>query len=272
MSVPPQPLKLTHYGKRLTSGAPNSAHHRVPGLQPKPPRAAEIARRDTQGVTVADEAPKQTKGDVAHALTKAGLSAIPVVGGPAVEIFQLIVQPPLERRRTEWMESVGARLKALEQRGIDVEALQKNDQFITAVMQASTAALRTHREAKLEALRNAILNIAAGQAPDETIQHLLLSFIDEFSEMHLRLLAFARQPQPPAGITAGGLGHVLEDNIPALKGQRALYDQLWKDLHLRGLINTENLHVMMTGGGLAQRRTTELGEALLNFIAEPSTT
>ena len=211
---------------------------------------------------------KPSKGDVAHALAKAGLSAIPVVGGPAVELFQLLVQPPLERRRQEWMKEVGERLLTLEAQGLKLEHLQENEQFISAVMQASTAAIRTHKQEKLAALRNAILHIARGEAPEETIQHLLLSFIDEFSEMHLRVLAFARAPKPPANISAGGLGHVLEDNIPALRGNRTLYDQLWKDLYIRGLVGTEHLHVMMSGNGLAQSRTSPLGETLLNFIAE----
>ena len=215
------------------------------------------------------EPPKPTTGDVAHALTKAGLSMIPVVGGPAVELFQHLVQPPLERRRIEWMEQVGEKLLSLEQKGLNLGELQSNEQFITAVMQASTAALRTHKVEKLMALRNAVINIATGCGPEETIQHLLLAFVDEFSEMHLRVLAFANSPQPPSGISARGLGHVLEDNIPALRGQRALFDQLWKDLYLRGLINTESLHVMMSGNGLGQSRTTELGKALLKFISEP---
>ena len=215
------------------------------------------------------EPPKPTTGDVAHALTKAGLSMIPVVGGPAVELFQHLVQPPLERRRNEWMEQVGEKLLSLEQRGLNLGDLQSNEQFITAVMQASTAALRTHKSEKLVALRNAVINIATGHGPEDTIQHLLLSFVDEFSEMHLRVLAFANSPRPPAGIRAGGLDHVLEDNIPALRGQCALFDQIWKDLNLRGLINTESLHVMMTGNGLGQSRTTELGKSLLRFISEP---
>jgi hypothetical protein len=218
---------------------------------------------------MAIEAPKPTVGDTTHALAKAGLSMVPVVGGPAVELFQHLVQPPLERRRNEWMEQVGEKLQSLEQNGLKLSDLQSNEQFITAVMQASTAAIRTHKSDKLAALRNAVINIATGQGPEETIQHLLLSFIDEFSEMHLRVLAFAHEPKPPAGISAGGLGHVLEDNIPSLRGQRGLYDQLWKDLYLRGLINTESLHVMMTGNGLGQCRTTELGKALLRLISEP---
>jgi hypothetical protein len=218
---------------------------------------------------MAIEVPKPTAGDAAHALAKAGLSMIPVAGGPAVELFQHLVQPPLERRRTEWMEQVGEKLQSLEQNGLNLSDLQNNEQFITAVMQASTAAIRTHKTEKLAALRNAVINIATDQGPEETIQHLLLSFIDEFSEMHLRVLAFAHAPKPPSGISAGGLGHVLEDNIPSLRGQRGLYDQLWKDLYLRGLINTESLHVMMTGNGLGQCRTTDLGKALLRLISEP---
>ena len=214
------------------------------------------------------EAPKATKGDTAHALVKAGLSALPVVGGPAVELFQLLIQPPLEQRRYEWMQCVGEKLQELEAQGLKLEDLQQNEQFVSAVMQASTAALRTHKQEKLAALRNAIIHIAKGQGAEETTQHLLLSFIDELSEMHLRVLAFSLAPKLSSGIGAGSLGHVLEQNIPALQGKRTLYDQLWKDLYLRGLVNTESLHVMMTGNGLAQSRTSSLGESLLNLISE----
>lgn len=215
------------------------------------------------------EAPKSSKGDVGHALVKAGLSAVPVVGGPAVEIFQLLVQPPLERRRQQWMQQVGQKLLELEGKGLKLENLKENEQFISAVMQASAAALKTHKLEKLAALRNAILHIAKGEGPEETIQHLLLSFIDEFSEMHLRILAFAQAPTPPSGMSIGGLGQVLENNIPILQGQRTLYEQLWKDLYLRGLVNTEGLNVTMSESGLAQSRTSPLGVSLLDFITEP---
>jgi hypothetical protein len=223
------------------------------------------AHRET---IVVNEVPKQSKGDAAHALVKAGLSAVPLVGGPAVELFQYVVQPPIERRRQEWMTQIGERLQELEAKGLDIEALQNNEKFITAVLQASTAALKTHQAEKLSALRNAVLHIAIGEGPEETVQHLLLSFVDELTEMHLRVLAFAKAPRPAGNISAGGLNHVLEENIPELRGHRPLYDQLWKDLYLRGLITTESLHVMMTGNGLSQSRTSPLGEALLNLIAE----
>lgn len=211
--------------------------------------------------------PARTAGDVAHALAKAGLSALPVIGGPAVELFQAIVQPPLEKRREEWMHEVGMRLQELEGRGLDLATLRQNPQFISAVMQASQAALRTHKEEKLVALRNALINVARGQAPDETVQHLLLSFVDELSEMHLRILKVFHSPESPPGLSMGGLSNVLEYNIPSLRNQQELYNQLWRDLYIRGLINTQNLNATLSGNGLTQRRTTGLGQALLTFIA-----
>lgn len=216
------------------------------------------------------ELPKDTKGDVVHALAKAGLSLIPFAGGPAVELFQLLVQPPLEKRRTEWMQAVGEKLQQLENNGLNLEGLQTNEQFVSAVMHATQAAMRTHVAAKREALRNAILNVATGQAPDETVQHLLLTFVDDLTEMHLRILKVFHAPVPPQGLSMGGLSNVLEHCIPELRNRRDIYDQLWKDLYSRGLVNTDGLHVTMSGSGLASRRTTGLGEALLQFTAEPN--
>jgi hypothetical protein len=220
-------------------------------------------------VPKADPLQDPSKGDVGLVAAKALIGLIPVVGGPLVEVFQHLVQPPLERRRLEWMRNVAEDIQKLRDDGVvTFEELQNNEAFISALTQASTAAVRTHQAEKLKALRNAIRHIATGQGPEETVQHLLLAFIDEFSEMHLRILAFARAPRPPNGIMGGGLNTVLENNIPVLRSQRALYDQLWKDLYLRGLVGSERLHVMMTGSGLAERQTSQLGEALLDFIAD----
>lgn len=216
------------------------------------------------------EVPKQSKGDFAHALTKAGLSAIPVVGGPAVELFQLLIQPPLEKRRTEWMAEVGEKLRELEVKGLKLEDLQKNEEFVSAVMHASHVALRTHKAEKLNALRNAILNVAKGQAPEETVQHLFLNFIDSLTELHLRILKVFHVPSPLPNLSMGGLSDVLEHNIPDLRGRRELYDQLWKDLYSKGLVTTDGLHSTMSGHGLAQKRTTGLGDDFLKFIAEPA--
>jgi len=168
------------------------------------------------------------------------------------------------------MQAVGEKLQELEEKGLKLEELQSNERFVSAVMYATQAALRTHDTTKREALRNAILNVAVGQAPDETVQHLLLTFVDDLTEMHLRILKVFHQPPVPQGISMGGLSTVLEQAIPDLRNRRDIYGQLWKDLYARGLVSAEGLHVTMSRNGLAAQRTTSLGEALLRFVSEPN--
>ncbi len=166
------------------------------------------------------------------------------------------------------MEEVGEKLKELEANGLHLEKLQNDERFISAVMHASQLALRTHQKEKLTALRSAIVNVAKGQSPDEAIQHMFLDFIDSLSELHIQILKLFESPTPPPNMSMGGLSSVLEYNMPQLKGRRDIYDQFWKDLYSRGLVNTDGLHTTTSGSGLCQKRTTHLGDQFLKFISE----
>ena len=212
--------------------------------------------------------PQPTKGDYVHTLAKAGISAIPVIGGPGVELFSWLMQPPLERRKAAWMEAVGEKLAELEANGVDLKLLQENDQFVSAVMHATTLALRAHETEKLEALRNALVNIAMGQEPNEARRHFFLECVGSLSELHLRILRLFQKPPGLRNATMGGLSHVLEQEIPNLRGFRYLYDQFWNDLFARGLVGTSSLHTTMSANGLKDKRTTDLGDMFLGFISE----
>lgn len=218
------------------------------------------------------EPPKQSKADLVHLAAKAGLSAIPVLGGPAAELFQLLIQPPLERRRAEWMAAIGEKLQELEENGVRLDRLAENEDFITAAMHASNIALRTHQQEKIDALRNAVLNVAVGQAPTDALQHMFFRWIDTLSPLHLRMLKFFQAPTPQPGLSIGALSSVLEHNMPELSGQRHIYDQVWKDLYASGLVNTDGLNVTMSGNGLAQKRTSDLGDVFISFISDPTFT
>lgn len=222
------------------------------------------------GVMTADklEPPKTSKMDAAHTITKAGLSVLPVIGGPAVELFQHLVQPPLERRRQEWMAAVGEKLQQLEDCGVNIEELGRNEEFISAVMHASQIALRIHQQEKREALLNAVVNLASGQSPGEALEHMFFDWIDSLSLLHIQIIKLFQTPIPPPGMSMGGLSCVLEYNMPQLRGHSHVYGQVWKDLYLRGLVNTERMNVTMSDQGLAEKRTSEIGDEFLKFIAE----
>lgn len=224
------------------------------------------------------EAPKPTVSDAAHAVVRAGLGAIPYAGAAAVELFSAIVNPPIERRRTEWMERVGNALKELEDRaGINLEALQVNEVFIDAVLQASQVALRNNQTEKLESLKNAVLNSALPNPPEESLQQIYLNFIDTLTVWHLKLLDLFQNPAKWAerknhrfpNMSMGGRSTFVENAFPELRNRRTFYDQIWKDLYLKGLVTTDSLHVTMSGTGLWESATSQLGNNFLKFIANP---
>ncbi len=223
------------------------------------------------------EVPESGKGDVVHAIAKAGLSSIPIIGGAAAELFALVVTPPLEKRRTKWMQDVGETLKELQDKGVDLEELSKNEAFVSTVLHASQAALRTHYKEKLDALKNAVINVAVGNAPNEDIQMMFINLVDTLTPWHIKILRFFQDPVglgreknvTPERMYMGAPSHILEQYYPDLRGQRDWYDLVVRDLHARGLLTIDSLHTMMTGNGVFTKRTSQLGDDFLRFITSP---
>ena len=223
--------------------------------------------------------PTETMGDKAHTLTRAGLAAIPYLGGSAAELFQLVLAPPLRKRQQEWMDSVAQGLRELEEKQkCVVDELKDNDAFIDTIMQASQAAVRTANEEKREALKNAVLNAALPNAPDESKQQIFVNFVDQFTVWHLRILSLFADPngwfadhekEPPRWGLGGSLSQILTTAFPELADQRGFYDVMGKDLFQRGLLNTDGFHTTMSGEGAMAKRTTALGDEFLSFVTAP---
>lgn len=223
--------------------------------------------------------PQRTKGDVAHAVVKAAIGSIPLVGAAGTELFAYVVEAPYEKRREDWMRSVGDAIAELrDSRGVNIEELRNDPDFTDTVLLATQSALRTRETSKQDALRNAILNTALPFAPEAAVRHTFIRLVDEFTPWHLRLLDLFDDPvswQKRTGRTvpelyAGGLSHLIEHAYPDIRSRRDLYDQWWSDLRARGLVNTDTLHAMMTGRRLLESRTTKLGAQFLSFIRAPS--
>lgn len=215
--------------------------------------------------------PEDSEGDALHALAKAGISSLPIIGSVAAEIYQLVVQSPRERRLVGWMQAVFEKLQELEERqGIDLAALGQNEEFVSAVMYATTIVIRTHKEEKREALRNAVINVALGQSPDEALEHMFFGWIDTFSVLHLRVLKLAYAPNPIPNKGMATLTAVLQYNEPLLKSGEDVFQIIWKDLYTRGLVSVEQTNTTLTGLDMGFKRTTEIGDQFLAFISDPN--
>ncbi|MFQ5884701.1 MAG: hypothetical protein ACE5IO_06340, partial [Thermoplasmata archaeon] len=220
--------------------------------------------------------PKAGSGDVAHTLVRAGLSTVPIVGGPAAELFSAVIVPPLSKRRDEWIQSIAERLLRLEKKveGFRLEDLSANDMFVTTVMHATQVAIRNHQEEKLEALRNAVLNAALPNPPEEDLQLMFLAFVDMLTPWHLRLLGFLENPvawaqekgigfRPTSAEGWTELDVFLEDAFPGLGSKRDFYKQLIRDLSSRGLLDMDPELVIVTGKEMWGACVTNMGKEFL---------
>jgi hypothetical protein len=228
---------------------------------------------------MADKKNKLTKNDIGHSIVKGGLGAIPVIGSLASEIFGLVVTPPLERRRAEWMNEVAEKLNDLkENKKIDFDKLIDNDQFIDVVLQATTFAIKTSEKMKIEYFRNAILNTATGDMPDKTKNHIFLNQLDKFTALHITILDFIDSPRSwfnkvgktPPNYLAGSLFNLIIEAFPELKNQDELLDIIWDDLKMTGFHKTGELKAVITGDGVLSDRTTSFGKEFLAFIKNGS--
>jgi len=226
------------------------------------------------------EPPERKIGDVAHALVKGAIGSAPLVGNFAAELFGIVIAPPLDKRRAEWMDQIAQGLTEVEGKveGFRIEDLSNNDAFISIILHASQAAIRNHQAEKREALRNAVLNVAIGKAPEDDLQLMFLNLVDSFTTWHLRILRLFQTPEehgkkvgmsPDQISFAGSPSDLLEKYYSDLQGKRAIYDQIVSELHSRGLFGIDSLHSTMTGRGVFAKRTTELGDQFLNFITSP---
>ena len=228
-----------------------------------------------------DKPPKnKSKGDVAREVGRAIVSLVPAAGGPLQVAFENLFASPLERRKQAWLEQLADVLTEVQARVGDLtpEKLASNEAFVTVAMQASQVAIRNHQQAKLVALRNAVLNAALPNPPQEDEQLIFLRLIDQLTPWHLRVLALLDNPQvwmqrnqvQNPGWGMGGVSTVLEHCLPDLRGQRDIYEQIVRDLQADGLMGQgQFLNLTMTGGGMMESRTTARGKRFIAFISPP---
>jgi hypothetical protein len=187
--------------------------------------------------------PEMESEDIPGAIARAGLAAIPILGGSINEMLSLILAPSVERRRSEWLKDLADVVEELEKRlkGFDPKSLSENEAFVSATIQATRIAATTHKREKREMLRNALLQIAIGKGPNEKLQQIFLNAIDAFTCSHVKVLDFlwrqhtilaesSRDSREPVS----NYGHAIKIAISDLAKEANLVQPILNDLSLRG--------------------------------------
>lgn len=182
--------------------------------------------------------PKPSGGDVAHSLVRGGLSSIPYGGGVVGETFNMLVTPPLEKRRRRWEEQMVQVVKVLaEGKHVDIAALGQNEAFNSLLIQATIAAMKTHLDEKLASLRNAVANAALGQGPGDDLSLLFIRFVDEMTPLHLRVLKVVAEHEAKFAFVEG-YGQFFDQfsKIGAVEIAPELFKLVCEDLKARMLL------------------------------------
>jgi hypothetical protein len=223
----------------------------------------------------------ETVGDVVYAITKGVISAVIPCGG---ELFSLLIQAPWEDRGNAWQKSVGDDVARLMKQNeeLSIEKLRENEVFISAISQATLAAIRTHEKEKLKALRNAVLNSALPTAPDEDLQHILVHMIDTLTPWHLRVMKSVNalwswhdeRTRPDIGLPdpyfVPPCPHdIMEKSFPGLQERPDFFDFLLRDLSNRGLLAVTSGHGGLDGKDYCKIGPTPLGIEFRKFITSP---
>lgn len=210
----------------------------------------------------------ESTGDKAHRVVRASIGALPVFSGTAVELFNSLIIPPLEKRKTKWMIDVTESIQNLEkQKLINVSELFQNEEFISFLLNASSAAIKIHQKEKLNALKNAVINMAINQSPEEEIALVFLNLVERFSIKHLKILNVLHQPKVWAKNNRLTFTNAALADCHALVNKAFPKDNVQINSFIINDLQVNNLvEISMFDGDPLEKHTTDIGDSFISFI------
>lgn len=211
--------------------------------------------------------PLKKSDEIALAFTRGLISELPG-GGLLLEVGSVVVP---ERYKRFFRATKSDLAKLIEAGKVTQEDLMHNENFHSVLLSAAMIAVRNHQEEKLEMLRNAVLNAALPDAPEDDIQAMYLSYLDRLTPWHVRILKFFDIPRERSAYIEG-VAAVLEKEFPDLQGKSSFCMSIMADLESLNLITND-----LTGASFtkyAERSednviTTNSGREVLKYIASP---
>lgn len=228
-----------------------------------------------------------THEDLLHSTASFLCNSVPGVG----ELFNFLFTAPAVKRRDNWIESLEQEIIKLQEQIPDIlQRIKNNENTISAIMYASPLAIKTTNTEKLEALRNIIINTIICKNYEEYKIQMFLSFIDSFTEWHIRLLEYFSNPKNTANkyienykLSKSQRIHSMQpfwDIYPNMFNEKPYLAIILDDLYSKNLlmVNKKVLTQMYNLkdnffkiGYPYNKETTNLGDEFLKFISTPLT-
>ena len=232
---------------------------------------------------MAERLPEVPEPDSKDQIRKVIIATLGPIPGASL-IADLFLASPFQDRLINWLKDFAEKFELLCERveSIDPKALVKDEVLRTTMFNAMRLVTYTHRKEKHEMLRNAVLNSAMPNAPEDDERTVFLNFFDEFSVAHILILKTFSQP-----VVSDGLGFSLEDSDwKSNVGVGFLFDfvqnvtqetkldynffiLVLSDLHSRGLISNTHQEIHSLARSSHWPELTTFGCKFLKFIESP---
>ena len=151
-------------------------------------RAVEFASTETLGAISAESGRQVLSGGAIDPRTVLIAGAATFGAG----LLRYALGPEVSDRAQRLEQGVLDDFARLRMTDDQLDDLLDDPEFVTVLMRAYQAAARTHEQAKIDALRNAVVNVATGRSPEDDLRLIFLGLVDEFTPAHLSVLAFCR--------------------------------------------------------------------------------
>ena len=222
--------------------------------------------------TISERYPEPDETDTALTVARSIIGVAPL-GGSLLELLSPFLGPPVERRREEWAKDLGDVVESI---GKQVEELGSDDVFVSSVIRTSRIAIATHRANKRQFLKNMLIKIGSGCAPDEDMLEVYFRIIEDLTPSHIILLDFLSMSSSRIAKLCGGTFPVgmkyqvvLDRVLPELSKKGELVQQILQDLARDRLIAPGAPGTHFSQLSFPQQMMTNHGINFLNFVLSP---
>jgi len=201
--------------------------------------------------------------DIVKGAAKVGASWLVPGSSPFISILDELRSGEFQRRFEDFREKVDEQLKMMKE--VQLQQLKDNQLFATVLYIAGQLALKTN-EIKRQLLANAVVNAPSCTLSEDSVV-ILLNCIEKYTLRHLRLLRFLQNPKEYKKKNYYMTTSTMQIYYDYYSNDNEALDRIVvKDLYADGMITTDSLFVMASVDGCLEKKTTLLGDAMIDFF------
>jgi hypothetical protein len=210
-------------------------------------------------------------------IIKAGINAVPGVGGVISSLIDDYIPKVKEERLRKLLENLSKDAQTLGEKLSQVqEGYVHTEEYAFLFERCFKNAMENYHEEKLRAYRAIMLNSLLPDAPDEDRKIFYLALAEALTPLHIRVLRVLGDPvsfDMATGNRVGTGGGLATSRMAIMRKlfpeyPEELLESIWNDLRLRELIGVGDLRTTITDKGIHQMEglLTTLGNQFIRFI------